>query len=134
MEHEQLIRILALDSDLIKLSEGGRLVPPDNVACYGLPFGDGNINKMDCKFCIFLRERPKYKSINNNTIEIDVSEVKPFRSNITKRFLCPFCISKDIDKIDGGVYYKKNLNFILELYDKTILKPIKEEEWNSTNL
>lgn len=133
MEHEQLIRILALDSDLIKLSEGGRLVPPDNVACYGLPFGDGNINKMDCKFCIFLRERPKYKSINNNTIEIDVSEVKPFRSNITKRFLCPFCISKDIDKIDGGVYYKKNLNFILELYDKTILKPIKEE-WNSTDL
>lgn len=114
MERKQLIRILALDRNLIRLSEGGRLLPPDCAACKGLPFSD-NLNKLDCKFCIF------YKPIAYeqffNTLRINVSDVKPRRSNITNRFFCPKCIGKDIDKIHEEVYYKKNLNFILDIYE-----------------
>lgn len=136
MERKQLIRILALDRNLIRLSNDGRLIPPDNVACYGLDFGDGNINKMDCKFCRYYKPKPlsyTYPSVPTITITIDISQVKPYRSNITGRYLCPFCLNKEIDKIDEKVYFKKNLNLILDLYDKITLKPL-EEEWNRINL
>ena len=130
MEHTQLIRILNLDSDSIRLSDEGRLMPPESVACYGLHFCK-DINKADCKFCIFYKEKTYFRT--NYLVEIDTSDVKAFRSNITNRFLCPMCINKNIDLIDEKIYFKKNLNFILDLYEKIqneTLKMNNVDKWN----
>jgi hypothetical protein len=92
-------------------------MPPENAVCKGLSYSL-NINKLDCKSCILYN--PIAATRYFNVIKVDVSDVKPRRSNITGRYMCPKCINKNIDSIDEDFYFKRNFNFILDLYDRLL--------------
>ena len=131
MKRSQLIRLLKLDLDNIRLSSLGRLLPPENAACKGLPYSS-DINKLDCKFCIL--HKPSIAEQPFNVIKIDTSDVKPRRSNITGRFFCPKCINKNIDSIDESFYFKMNFDLILDLYDRlSTISTLEYEESNYNN-
>lgn len=129
MEHSQLLRIFALKDVELRESEKGRLLPPKNVVCFGLPYSI-YIRKLDCKNCKFF----KVRSINepqDDTLIIQTDNIPPKRSNITGRFYCPFCMV-DVDKMDEEVYYKKYLNIILKLYEH-LQSPPEKTQWNNPN-
>jgi len=127
LEYSQLLRILALNVEL-RESEKGRLLPPKDVVCFGLPYSI-NRYKLDCIKCKFFKER----SINlpQDIIIIQTDTIPPKRSNITGRYYCPFCMM-DVDKMDEEVYYKKYLNIILKLYEH-LQSPPNKTPWNNPN-
>lgn len=127
MEHKQLLRILALKDVELRLSEKERLLPPENVVCFGLSYFTNS--KRDCINCIFFKDKPL--KIPQDVIIIQTDNIPPKRSNITGRFYCPFCTA-DIDKMDEEVYYKKYLNIILELYEH-LQSPPEKTQWNNPN-
>jgi hypothetical protein len=127
LEYNQLLRILALNVEF-RESEKGRLQPPKYVVCFGLPYSI-NKNKLDCKLCIFYKD--KSIKLPQEAIIIQTDNIPPKISNITRRYYCPFCMC-DVDKMDEGVYYKKYLNIILKLYEH-LQSPPEKTQWNTPN-